>query len=99
MRAGFFAIAIETWNRRLKTSSRSSLAFCSSSVSLRSRRFVLAFIAAPHSCLLALDHLGSDGQLLARQTERLPGDVLGQPFHLIEDPARLDHGDPVLGIP
>src|SRR5262245_17361896 len=105
MRAGFFAIAIETWKRRLKTSSRSSRAFCPSSASLRSRSFVFPFIArlayrspAVGSRVLALDHLRPDRELLPRQPKRLARDVLGQPLHLVQDPARLHDRDPVLGV-
>src|SRR6185436_3836347 len=100
MRAGFFAIAIETLNRRLKTSSRSSRAFCPSSPSLRSRSFAFPFIArlAYRSRVVTLDHLRPDGQLLPRQAKCLARDVLGQPLHLVQDAARLHDRDPVLGV-
>src|SRR5262245_37516681 len=97
MRAGFLAMAIETWNRRLKISSPSSRARWSSSSALMSRSLPFPFMARS-SPLLALDELGADRQLLAGQPEGVPGHRLGCPLHLVENAPRLHHGHPVLRV-
>src|SRR5437867_7303322 len=97
IRDGFLATPIESWKRRLKTSSLSSRTFCRISSSLRSRHFA-AFIACPSERPHAAHELRVDSHLLARGPERLPGHLLGDAFHLVEDAARLHDGDPLFGV-
>src|SRR5205823_9881472 len=47
---------------------------------------------------LPLHDLRLDGQLLAGQAQRLLGERLRHPGELEHDAARLDHGDPALGV-
>src|SRR5205085_5038924 len=94
---GSFATPIESWKRRLKISSESSRAFWSSSSSDRSRHlagFILSVLKRPR----ARDELRHDPDLLRGRPERFLRDVLGDAFHLVEDSAGLDHGDPFLGV-
>src|SRR6185437_4795587 len=50
------------------------------------------------SGLLALHEARPDRQLGGRERQRLLGQVLADAFDLEHHPARLDHGDPALGI-
>src|SRR5439155_1348882 len=96
-RDGFLATPIESWKRRLKTSSASSRTFCRTSSSLRSRHlagFIPCLSERPH----AADELRLDTHLLTRGPERLPGHLFRHAFHLVEDPARLHDSDPFLGV-
>src|SRR5712692_7365895 len=97
IRDGFLATPIEIWKRRLKTSSASSRTFCRISSSLRSRHFA-GFIACPSERPHAGHELSLDSHLLGRGAERHPGHVFRHAFHLVENAARLHHGDPLLGV-
>src|SRR5215510_5466123 len=103
IREGFLATPIASWKRRLKISSDRSRAFCVSSSSERSRHLA-AFIVARLRSRLALQaprshhELGRDAHLVGRGAERLARHVLRHTLHLVEDAARLDDGDPLLGV-
>src|SRR5215510_14973788 len=103
IRDGFLATPIASWKRRLKISSDRSRAFCVSSSSERSRHLA-AFIVARLRSRLALQaprshhELGRDAHLVGRGAERLARHVLRHTLHLVEDAARLDDGDPLLGV-
>src|SRR5262249_61610368 len=77
-------------------------AFCVSSSSDRSRHLA-AFIVARPRWRPALQaprprhELGGDSHLVGRGAERLARHVLRHAFHLVEDAARLDARDPLLG--
>src|SRR5262245_50085153 len=96
-RDGFLATPIESWKRRLKTSSDSSRTFCRISSSLRSRHFA-GFIVCASERSHAADELRFDAHLLAGGTERLPGHLFRHAFHLVEDAARLHDGDPLFRV-
>src|SRR5213593_4142555 len=113
IRDGFLATPIESWKRRLKISSDSSCAFCVSSSSDRSRHLAafVHFLRSPRTApppreisMAALQaprphhELRRDADLVGRRAERLARDVLRHAFHLVEDPARLHHGHPLLRV-
>src|SRR5262249_32345513 len=115
IRDGFFATPIESWKRRLKSSSDRSRAFCVSSSSDRSRHFAAFMVSRlrspqtagpqPRDVLrLALQtprarhELGRDADLVGRRAECLARHVLRHALHLVENPARLDHGHPLLRV-
>src|SRR4051794_10316883 len=54
----------------------------------------------PSSALgpLAGDDFGPHRKLVGRETQRLAGEILGDAGQLEHDFARLDHGDPPLGV-
>src|SRR3990172_3245957 len=95
-RDGFFATPMESWNRRLNSSSVSSFAFCSSSSPDISRHLTTFMIASERS--RPGHELGLDPELLGRQPEPVPGSGLVHTFHLVEDTPWLDHRHPALGI-
>src|SRR5688500_3585007 len=90
-RALFSSAPVADWKRRLKSSWRVSAILRSSSSSVSSRSCL-----ARKEISLPLHDLRLDGQLLAREAQRLLGERLGHAGQLEHDAARLDHGDPVL---
>src|SRR5664280_1726358 len=84
IRAGFSSAPVTDWKRRLKSSWRVSINFCSSSASLSSR-ISLAFIWTT----LPRDDLRLDGKLLARQTQRIFRKRLVNSSQLEHDPPGL----------
>src|SRR3990172_2070474 len=95
-RDGFFATPMESWNRRLNSSSVSSFAFCPSS-SPDISRHVTAFMIASDRPRPGHE-LGLDPELLGREPEPVPCSGLVHTFHLVEDAPWLDHRHPALGI-
>src|SRR5499433_2086895 len=97
-RDGFLATPMESWKRRLNSSSVSSRTFCSSSSPFMSRH-ADAFMDAGSLERAGTGHeLGLDADLLGGEAETLARRRLVHAFHLVHDPARLHHGDPELGV-
>src|SRR5213593_659999 len=102
IRDGFLATPIESWKRRLKISSDSSRHLAAFMHFLRSprtagpqpREISMAALQAPRPH----HELRRDADLVGRRAERLARDVLRHAFHLVEDPARLHHGHPLLRV-
>src|SRR5712692_9009395 len=91
-RDGFLATPIESWKRRLKSSSVNSRTRCRISSSDRSRHLA-AFIARssrapPSQRSHARDELRRDPHLLSGGPECLARGILGDALHLIEDATR-----------
>src|SRR5260370_27496073 len=95
-RAGFLATPIESWNRRLKSSSPSSWAFCCTSSSDISRHLAAFMVASERP--RTGHELGLDSDLLRGQAEAFLGRRLVHALHLVHDPSRLDHRDPELRV-
>src|SRR5262245_1662246 len=95
-RAGFLATPIESWKRRLKSSSASSLPFWVSSSSDISRHFVAFMVASERP--RAGYELGLDAELLCGEPKPVLGRRLVHTLHLVEDASRLDHRHPELGV-
>src|ERR1043165_341406 len=83
--------------RSLNSSSRVSASLVSS-CSTESSWSPLIIRVRFTSRLLAANHPRLERKLGGRERERLPGEVLGDAVHLEEDPGRLDHRHPALGI-
>src|SRR6188508_1348910 len=90
-RALFSSTPVAVWKCRLKSSCRVSAIFRSSSSSVSSR----SSLALKEISLPAYE-LRLQRQLLAREPERLLGELLGHAAHLEHDAPGLDHGDPAL---
>src|SRR5215467_3580936 len=97
-RDGFLATPMESWKRRLNSSSVSSRTFCSSSSPFMSRH-AEAFMGF---CSLQGPGTGHefrlDADLLRGETEAFARRGLVHALHLVHDPAGLHHGDPELGV-
>src|SRR5471032_3079627 len=91
-RVVFSSAPVADWKRRLNNSCRVSASLSTSSSSDRSRRSL-----ALKDITLSFHELRLDRQLLAREPERLLGELLGDARELEHDATRLDHGDPALG--
>src|SRR3972149_5995135 len=87
---------MESWNRRLNSSSVSSFAFCESSSPDISRHLAAFMIASERPC--PGHELGLDPELLGRQPEAVACRGLVHALHLVEDAAGLDHRHPELGV-
>src|SRR5215471_12910400 len=97
-REGFLATPMESWKRRLNSSSVSSRTFCSSSSPFMSRH-ALAFMGLCSLQDSGTGHkLGLDPDLLRGEAEALARRSLVHTLHLVHDPSRLHHGDPELGV-
>src|SRR5581483_6379988 len=90
-RVVFSSAPVADWKRRLKSSCRVSARRWASSSLLRSRRCL-----ALKDVTLPPNELRPDRQLLAREPERVLGEVLRHPGELEHDPAGLHDGDPAL---
>src|SRR6266849_890599 len=55
-------------------------------------------LALPLESPRARHEFGRDADLLGRRPERFAGHVLGHADHLVQDPPRLHHGDPLLRV-
>src|SRR6516165_6239001 len=85
-REGFLATPMESWKRRLNSSSVSSRTFCSSSSPFMSRH-ALAFMGLCSLQDSGTGHeLGLDADLLRGEAEALARRSLVHPLHLVHDP-------------
>src|SRR5581483_9205604 len=92
-RALFSSAPVTDWKRRLNSSCRRSTSRCSSSSSVRS----LNSLGLVKELGLPFHDLRLDGQLLARELQRVLRERLRHTGELEHDAARLDHGHPALG--
>src|SRR5215813_185018 len=97
-RDGFLATPMESWKRRLNSSSVSSRTFCSSSSPFMSRH-ADAFMGLCSLQGSGTGHeLGLDADLLRGEAEAFARRGLIHALHLVHDPAGLHHGNPELRV-
>src|SRR5215467_2630519 len=105
-RDGFLATPMESWKRRLNSSSVNSRTFCSSSSPFMSRHAEAFMRRSKRDCRSCQSsqgpgtghELGLDADLLGGEAEALARRHLVHALHLVHDPAGLHHGDPELGV-
>src|SRR5215510_15610341 len=105
-RDGFLATPMESWKRRLNSSSVNSRTFCSSSSPFMSRHAEAFMRRSKRDCRSCQSsqgpgtghELGLDADLLRGKAEALARRSLVHALHLVHDPAGLHHGDPELGV-
>src|SRR3954468_11125544 len=91
-RVVFSSAPVAAWKRRLNSSWRASASFSPRSSSFRLRSWL-----ALKEISLPFHELGLHRQLAPGEAQCLLRERLGDAGELEHDPARLDHGDPVLG--